>query len=162
MRRADTNRPITRSRHRARPHLRHGHRKNQRHRADPSRVQRMVHRLRHRLHADYDDAVRHRISLPERRRHLGRHHPHRLGLRHRQLRLVDRHRPRRHADLRHPLIAAPIVAQLHQPLRRSHDAVRRGLRRNFPRHPRGPSRGSPTGCSLIPTPWACGRSSAAR
>jgi Ni/Fe-hydrogenase subunit HybB-like protein len=32
-------------------------------------------------------------------RHLGHQHPSGLGLRHHQLRLVDRHRPRRHADL---------------------------------------------------------------
>ena len=47
----------------------------------------------------------------------GVHHPHRMGLCHRQLRLVDRHRPRRHPDLRHPLITAPVVAQFHQPFR---------------------------------------------
>ena len=40
------------------------------------------------------------------RRHLGHQCPGRLGLRHHQLRVVDRHRPRRHADLRH-LAAAP-------------------------------------------------------
>ena len=40
------------------------------------------------------------------RRHLGHQHPGRLGLRHRQLRLVDRHRPRRHADLGDPAAAA--------------------------------------------------------
>ena len=39
-------------------------------------------------------------------RHLGHQHPGRLGLRHHQLRLVDRHRPRRHADLRDPAAAA--------------------------------------------------------
>ena len=98
----------------------------------------MVHRLRHLLHADHDDALRHRLPVPERHRHLGRHHPHRLGLRHRQLRLVDRHRPRRHPDLRHSSFAAPVVAQLHQPFRRGHDAIRRGLRRNFSRHSRRP------------------------
>ena len=74
--------------------------------------------------------------VPERHWHLGRDHPDRLGLRHRQLRVVDRHRPRRHADLRHSSSAAPVVAQFHQPFRRSHDAVRRGLRRNLSRHPR--------------------------
>ncbi len=34
------------------------------------------------------------------------------------------------------LLAAAVVAQFHQPFRRSHDAVCRGLRRNLSRHPR--------------------------
>ena len=61
-----------------------------------------------------------------------------LGLRHHQLRLVDRHRPRGHADLRHPAAAAPGVAHLDQPLRRGHDAVRgvlRGLLPDLPHRP---------------------------
>ena len=37
------------------------------------------------------------------------------------------------------LLLRQIVAQLDQPLRRGHDAVRRRLRRNLPRHPRRPS-----------------------
>ena len=41
-----------------------------------------------------------RLPVRERHRHLGREHPGRLGIRDRQLRLVDRHRPRRHADFR--------------------------------------------------------------
>ena len=45
-----------------------------------------------------------------------------LGLRHHQFRLVDRHRPRRHADLGHSAAAAPEVADVDQPLRRGHDA----------------------------------------
>ena len=60
-----------------------------------------------------------------RRRHLGHQHPGRLGLRDRQLRLVDRHRPRRHLHLGGPAAAAPEVAHLDQPLRRGDDAVRR-------------------------------------
>ena len=43
-----------------------------------------------------------------------------------------------HADLRHPAVAAAILAQLHQPLRRGHDAVRGGLRRHFPADPHRP------------------------
>ena len=67
--------------------------------------------------------------------HLGHQHPGRLGLRHHQLRLVDRHRPRRHADLGDPAAAAPGVAHLDQPLRRGDDALRRGLRRAVPAAP---------------------------
>jgi hypothetical protein len=40
------------------------------------------------------------------RRHLGQQRPGRLGVRHHQLRLVDRHRPRRHADLGDPAAAS--------------------------------------------------------
>ena len=66
------------------------------------------------------------------RRHLGHQHPGRLGLRDRQLRLVDRHRPRRHLHLGDPAAAAPALAHLDQPLRRGDDAVRRGMAGLFP------------------------------
>ena len=69
-----------------------------------------------------------RLPVREGRRHLGREHPSRLGLRDRQFRLVDRHRPRRHADFRDPAAAQTDVADLDQPLRRSDDAVRGRLR----------------------------------
>ena len=61
-------------------------------------------------------------------RHLGQQPAGGLGLRHHQLRLVDRHRPRRHADLGDPAVAQAGVADLDQPLRRGDDAVRRRLR----------------------------------
>ena len=47
----------------------------------------------------------------------------------RQLRLVDRHRQRRHVDLGDAAADAPALARLDQPLRRSDDAVRRRDRR---------------------------------
>ena len=87
----------------------------------------------------------------DRRGHLGHQHPDRLGLRHRQFRLVDRHRPRRHADLRDSAAAAPAVAHFDQPLRRGHDAFCRGLRRPVSRSCTWAARGSPTGCFRIPT-----------
>ena len=62
-----------------------------------------------------------------------------LGLCHHQFRVVDRYRPRRHAHLRNSVAAEAELAQLHQPLRRSHDAVRRGLRRHVPAAAHGPS-----------------------
>ena len=55
-------------------------------------------------------------------------HPDRLGLRDRQLRLVDRYRSRRHADLGDFVFAEPEVAHVDQPLCRSDDAVRGRLR----------------------------------
>ena len=69
------------------------------------------------------------------------------ALRHHQLRLVDRYRPRRHADLRHPLSLPAEVAHVDQPLRRGDDHLRGHLRRALPGActPAGP--GSPTGCS---------------
>ena len=77
--------------------------------------------------------------LLQRRRHLGHQHPHRLGLRHRQLRLVDRYRPRGNVDFSDPAAAEAVVAQLDQPLRRSDDAVRRHVRRHVPGAAHGPS-----------------------
>src|SRR5207249_2846599 len=64
-----------------------------------------------------------------RHRHLGRQHPGRLGLRDRELRLVDRHRSRRHADLGDPAPPPPGVAAVHQPLRGGDDHLRRHVRR---------------------------------
>ena len=71
--------------------------------------------------------------------HLGHPHAGDVGIRHHQFRVVDRNRPRRHADLRHSAAAQPALAQLHQPFRRSHDAVRGGLRRHVPAAAPGPS-----------------------
>ena len=47
-----------------------------------------------------------------------------LGLRDRQLRLVDRHRQRRHADLLDAASDSPALARLDQSIRRGDDAVR--------------------------------------
>ena len=57
---------------------------------------------------------------------------------HHQLRVLDRHRPRRHAHLGHSLPDPPEVAHLHQPRRRGHDPLRGHVRRHLPRHPRRP------------------------
>ena len=72
-------------------------------------------------------------------RHLGQQRPGRLGVRHHQLRLVDRHRPRRHADLGDPAAAQADVADVDQPLRRGDDAVRRRVRRDLPAVPHRPA-----------------------
>src|SRR5258706_4930974 len=61
---------------------------------------------------------------------MGHHDPGRLGIRHRQFRMVDRYRARGHADLRHPAAAEARLANVHQPVFGSHDAIRRGLRRH--------------------------------
>ena len=58
------------------------------------------------------------------RRDLGREHPRRMGIRHRQLRVVGGHRPRGHFHLGGVAAAAAEVAHLDQPLRRGDDAVR--------------------------------------
>ena len=55
-----------------------------------------------------------------------------VGVRDRQLRLVDRHRPRRHLDLGDPPLAQAGMADVDQPVRRGDDPVCRGLRRAFP------------------------------
>ena len=87
--------------------------------------------------------------VPDRqgRRNLGHQHSGRLGIRHRQFRVVDRYRPCRHADFSHPSAAEPVLAKRDQPLRRSDDAVRRHVRRHVP----GPAyRSSMAGLLVIP------------
>ena len=86
-------------------------------------------------------AGRHHLAVPEGRRHLGRHDSGRLGLRDHQLRLVDRYRPRRYADLGNSAAVQADVAQLDQPVRRSDDDLRRGLRGYVPADPRWPAMG---------------------
>ena len=122
----------------------------------------VVHRLRHRLPAGADAVQRDRLPVRDRHRHLGQQRAGGLGVRHHQLRLVDRHRPRRHADLGDPAPAAAALAHLDQPLRRGDDDLRRGLRRHSSRCSTSAVRGSPTGSCRCPTRWACGRTSAAR
>ena len=102
------------------------------------------------------------LPVPARRRHLGHRHPGGLGLRHHQLRVVDRYRPRGHADLGHSAAVQADVAQLDQPVRRGDDAVRRGLRRHVPAAAHGPSVAGLLDVPVSQQRWACGRSSAVR
>ena len=105
----------------------------------------------------------HRLPAAEGHRHLGQQHPGRLGVRHHQLRLVDRHRPRRHADLGDPAALQAAVAHVDQPLRRGDDDLRGGLRGDLPAVPHRPSvAGGLLAVPVSRTRWACGRSSAAR
>ena len=62
-----------------------------------------------------------------------------MGLCDHQLRLVDRNRPRRHADFRDFASVAAAVAHFDQPVCGSDDAVRRFLRGNISADPHGPS-----------------------
>ena len=62
-----------------------------------------------------------------------------VGVRHHQLRLVDRHRPRRHAHLRDSAALQAAVAHVDQPLRRSDDDLRRHVRGDLPDLPHRPS-----------------------
>ena len=64
---------------------------------------------------------------------LGHQHSDRLGLRDRELRVVDWYRPRGHADFGDFVFVEPEVADLDQPVRRGNDAVRGGLRRDCSR-----------------------------
>ena len=127
--------------HRARPHVRHGHRQDREPRADATKTPRG-------WFVGFGDRVllimtcswsRSTYLLVEGHRHLGHQHPGRLGLRDHQLRLVDRHRPRRHADLGDPAAAAAAVAHVDQPLRRGDDDLRGGLRRHVPAPAHGPA-----------------------
>src|SRR2546427_4538487 len=80
-------------------------------------------------------AVLGRLLVCARRRNMGGEHPGWLGIRHCQFCLVDWNRPRRNADFRDSSFIAAVLAEFHQPIRRSHDAVRCGLRRNVSRAP---------------------------
>ena len=73
------------------------------------------------------------------RRDLGDRQPGDVGVRDRQLRLVDRDRPRRDADLGDPAAAEAGLADVDQPVRRGDDAVRRRLRRAVPAAAHGPA-----------------------
>src|SRR5271165_2573919 len=73
------------------------------------------------------------------RGHLGHHAAGGVGIRDHQLCVVDRHRPRWHADLGDFALVQAGLAQLDQPLCRSHDDLRRGLRRHVPADSRRPS-----------------------
>jgi hypothetical protein len=77
--------------------------------------------------------------VPHRHRRLGQQQRPGLGLGHHQLRLLGRHRPRRHADQRGALPVPPGLAHQHQPLGRGDDDLRRGLRRHLPDPPHRPS-----------------------
>ncbi len=74
-------------------------------------------------------AVDDRLAAQPGRRHLGLQHHRRLGLSAGELRLVDRHRQCRHADLLDAAVDAAKLARLDQPLRRGDDAVCRLNRR---------------------------------
>ena len=80
-----------------------------------------------------------RLPARQGHRHLGQQRPGRLGVRHHQLRLVDRHRPRRHADFGDPAAVQAGLADVDQPLRGGDDAVRGGLRGDLPDLPHRPS-----------------------
>ena len=82
------------------------------------------------------------------RRHLGHRRAGDVGLRDRQLRLVDRDRPRGNVDLGDPLAVATGMADLDQPVRRGDDPVRRRLRRAVPAASHGPPLGL-----LLATPY---------
>src|SRR5579863_1229540 len=83
-----------------------------------------------RLHAGVDGGGH--LADHQGRWDLGHQYPDRLGIRDRQLRLVDRYRPRRHADLGDSSSAQPVVAQCDQSLRRSHDDFRGIVRGHVP------------------------------
>ncbi len=72
-------------------------------------------------------------------RRVGQQSAHRLGVGHHQLRVLDRYRPRRHADLGDSVPVPPEVAHVDQPFGRSDDAVRGDVRRHLPAVPHRPS-----------------------
>ena len=87
------------------------------------------------------DSGRGRGLLPDRHRHrdLGSQPHRRLGLRHHELRVLGRHRPRGDADLGDPVPDATEVAHVDEPRGRSDDDLRGDLRRTLSGHPHGAS-----------------------
>ena len=69
------------------------------------------------------------LAVPEGRRHLGRDDSGCVGIRDHQLRVVDRYRPRGHADLGDSAAVQADVAQLDQPVCRGDDDLRGGAAR---------------------------------
>ena len=96
-----------------------------------------------------------------RRWHLGHQHQRGLGLRDRELCVVDRDRQRRHTDLLAAPAHAAVLARLDQPLRRSDDAIRCRDRGLFPIFISG-GRFISTGSRPIPPRCRSGRNGAAR
>ena len=92
----------------------------------------MVDRVHRRLWITDVVFLRRVVAAAARCRHLGREHSGRVGIRDREFRLVDRHRPRRHVHLRDFAFAVSALAHRHQSFRRSDDALRCRLRRVFP------------------------------
>ncbi len=114
---------------------------DRRHRPQGPASDRLVVRVRRLVRADDGVSVRGHVPVLQGRRHLGHQHAGGVGLRHRQLRLVDRHRPRGHVHLGHPAARLPEVAQFHQPLHGGDDAFRRGVRGHVPALAPGPAVG---------------------
>ena len=86
----------------------------------------------------------------DRYRRVGQQPPGRLGVGHHELRLLDRYRPRRHADLGDFVPVPAEVADVDQPLGRSDDVVRRDVRGHLSAVPHRPSVARVTGCSRCP------------
>ncbi len=93
----------------------------------------------------------------------GNNQPDRLGVGHHELRVLDRYRPRRHADLGDSVSVPAEVENVDQPLGRSDDVVRRDVRGHLPAVPYG---ASVARVLAVPDsehrPESCGRTSAAR
>ncbi len=78
------------------------------------------------------------LSHFHRRGSVGLEHPGGVGVRYHQLRVLDRHRARRHTHFGHSLPVPAEVADEHQPLLGSHDYFRRDLCWSLSGHSRWP------------------------
>ena len=122
----------------------------------------LVDRLSRLLGRNFGDALRRLYALHARRGHLGHQHQRGLGLRDRELRLVDRDRQRRHADLLAAAADAAVVARLDQSVRGGDDAFRRRDRRTCSRSSISGARSISTGSRPIRRRCRSGRNGAAR
>ena len=89
----------------------------------------LVDRLSRGVCAGHAPAHGDRVAVHAWHRNLGRQYADRVGLRDRELCLVDRHRARWHVHLGDPAATAPVVAHFDQPVHGGDDAIRRRLRR---------------------------------
>ncbi len=126
------------------------HREGVRHRREAEAAARVVHRLRRVGHDDRHPVRDDRLPVLQGCRRLGLELPRGLGLRHHELRLLGRHRARRHADLRDPVPLPAEVADEHQPLRRGDDDLRRHVRRRSSPESTSAASGSPGFSSRYP------------
>ena len=110
----------------------------------------------HDHHFQHGGLLRRRVHpVPDRdgHRRLGSEQDCRLGLGHHQLRVVGRHRPRRHADFRRVVAVPSEVADGHQPLCGGDDHFRGHHGGSLPRHPHGPHLGELLGASAPEPVW---------
>jgi hypothetical protein len=125
--------------HRTGPYVRNRYGQDQLNCADSENFAWLACGVRRRIYVRNAASLRGDISVRRRNRNLGRQCSGRMGLRDYQLRLVDRNRPRGHADIGNPVASQARMAHVHQSVRRSDDSFRCSVRRPVPGSALGPA-----------------------